>query len=154
MERSSTSTRAKPRNPISIANVTTRDGSLNTVIQKPLKAPPKAPMIRHKPKASIIGVPDSTNQPNTQAERPIIEATDRSISAFRIIKTMTKATMIFSIDNSNILIWLSMLRKDSELRALTKMTDTRIRLRNPSQLLNFFKIDINVPSSKSRVRLS
>ena len=48
MERSSTSTRANPRKPISIARVTTRDGRRTTVIQNPLNAPPAIPIRRQR----------------------------------------------------------------------------------------------------------
>ena len=113
---------------------------MNTVIQKPLNAPPRTPIIRHSTIDIIIGLPDSTSQPKAQAESPIIEATERSISALMIINTITRAIIIFSIDNSKIFIWLSMLRKDSELNVFTTIIKSKIKLRNPSQLFSLLYI--------------
>ena len=43
--------------------------------------------------------PCSHIQPNAQADSPIIDPTDRSISALTITKVITSATMIFSMDS-------------------------------------------------------
>ena len=104
MERSSTSTRASPRNPISIARVTTRDGRPTTVIQNPLNAPPRIPMKRQARIAAGMGTPCWTSHPRAQADSPIIDATERSISAFRMTKVMMRATMTFSIERAKRLI--------------------------------------------------
>ncbi len=41
-------------------------------------------------------------------------ATERSISPLMMTKVMTRATMIFSTDNWNMLIWLPTVRKTGE----------------------------------------
>ena len=104
MERSPINTLASPRKPISIANVTTKDGSFTTVIQNPLNAPPTAPIVIEAIRAIVIGIPDSTNQPKAHAERPIIDATDKSISALIIIFAIINAIITFSIDKTKRLI--------------------------------------------------
>ena len=48
---------------------------------------------------SGTGTPCKNSQPNAQADIPIIDATDRSISALRITKVMIRAMMIFSMDS-------------------------------------------------------
>ena len=134
MERSSTSTRARPRNPISIARVTTRDGRPTTVTQNPLNAPPRIPMKRQARIAAGMGTPCCTSQPRAQAESPIIDATERSISAFRMTKVMMRATMTFSIERAKRLTWFSVVRKDGEVRAFIAMMQSSSTARKPSQL--------------------
>ena len=47
----------------------------------------------------------------TAAERPIIEATDRSISPLMMTKVMIRITMAFSMPSWKRLTWLLMVRK-------------------------------------------
>ncbi|MCU0829799.1 MAG: hypothetical protein MUE52_21085 [Tabrizicola sp.] len=60
------------------------------------------------------GTPACTIQPKAQAARPMTLATERSISPLMMTKVMTRATMIFSTDNWNMLIWLPTVRKTGE----------------------------------------
>ena len=99
MERSSSNTRASPRYMISVARVTTRDGRPITVIQKPLNAPPITPTSSPTSRARGMGTPWLCSQARVQAARPIMEATERSISALMMMKVMARATMIFSMDS-------------------------------------------------------
>ena len=135
MDRSSTSTRAKPRKPISIARVTTREGRRTTVIQNPLNAPPRSPRRRQTASAAGVGTPCWISQPRAQADSPIIEATERSISPFRMTKVMMRTTITFSIERANRLIWLPMVRKDGDVRAFIATMASSSPARNPSQLL-------------------
>ena len=104
IERSSTTTLARPRKPISIARVTTKEGSFMKVIQKPLNNPPAIPINKHEAKAVAIEAPASTIHPRAHAASPIIDATERSISALMMMKAMIKAMMTFSIDSAKRLI--------------------------------------------------
>ena len=51
--------------------------------------------------ASGSGTPSWNSQAMTAAARPMIEATDRSISALTMISVSISATMIFSIESWN-----------------------------------------------------
>ena len=53
------------------------------------------------------GTPSSNSLAITQAARPMIEATERSISPLMMISVMVSATMIFSIDSWNRFTMLS-----------------------------------------------
>ena len=103
--RSSTRTRASPRNPIRVASVTTSEGRPTRVMNQPFSAPPSTPMPSEMAMAAGAATPCSlTIQPKAQADRPIMEPTDRSISPLMMMKVITRATMIFSIDSWNRLI--------------------------------------------------
>ena len=71
-------------------------------------------MIRQRPIAVLVEVPDSTIHPRAQAANPIIEATERSISALRMMKVMIRAMMIFSTDRTKRLTWFSTVRNAGE----------------------------------------
>ncbi len=64
-------------------------------------------------------MPPSTITPKAQAESPIIEPTDRSISALMMTKAMTRAMMIFSTESWKRLIWFETVRKSEPRLALT-----------------------------------
>ena len=74
------------------------------MIQNPLNAPPAIPIRRQMASAAGMGTPCWISQPSAQADSPIIDATDRSISPLRMMKAMMRTTITFSIERANRLI--------------------------------------------------
>ena len=69
------------------------------VTQKPLNNPPNMPISKQIANAVGIETPASTSHPRAHAASPIIEATERSISALMMMNAMIKAMMTFSIES-------------------------------------------------------
>ena len=64
------------KQPISVASVTTSDGSPTRATKNPFRNPPKSPTPRHKRQATAAGTPASpTIVAKAQADSPIIEPT-------------------------------------------------------------------------------
>ena len=69
------------------------------VTQKPLNNPPNMPISKQIANAVGIETPASASHPRAHAASPIIEATERSISALMMMNAMIKAMMTFSIES-------------------------------------------------------
>src|SRR5215217_4720931 len=81
-----------------------------------------------------MGTPDSKSAAAIAAERPIIEATDRSISPLMMTKVMIRTTIAFSIPNWKRFTWLLMVRKFGTRVTLYARTTRRTTRSSPSQL--------------------
>ncbi len=62
------------------------------------------------------------------------EATERSISALMMMKVMASATMIFSIDSWNRLIWFCSVRNCGTMAELTETVTIRMTSSRPSHV--------------------
>ena len=101
MERSSTRMRVAPRQPIRPASVTTSEGSPRKATHMPCSRPAPAPASMATAIASQNGAPPSCIAATTAAEKPITDATERSISPLMITKAMTTAMITFSTERWN-----------------------------------------------------
>ena len=69
-----------------------------------------------------------------------MEATDRSISPLMITSVMMTATITFSIDSWNRLIWFWTVRKSGEASVFSTKRAMKTRSTNPSQLRRLFRV--------------
>src|SRR5690606_17820597 len=111
------------------------EGRPTRVMKKPLTPPPAIPISSTSAMASSPETPFWTSQPKAQAARPIIDPTDRSISALTMISVIASATTTFSIESWNRLIWLATVRYCGDSAVLIAMVATSATSRKPSQLL-------------------
>ena len=86
--------------------MTASDGSPTIATQKPLSSPhrradPEGDDDRRPPSET----PWLVSQATTTAARPIIDATERSISPLMMTKVMIRTTIAFSMPSWNRLIW-------------------------------------------------
>ena len=88
-----------------VASVTTSDGRPTMAIQKPLKSPMTRPTSRATRMASSIPTPCSQSTATMTAERPMTEATERSISPLMMTNVMASTTMAFSMLFCQRLTW-------------------------------------------------
>ena len=79
--------------------MTASDGRPTRAIQKALLSPARTPAASAMRIASGIGAPCWNVQAMTQADSPMIEATERSISPPMMTSAIVSATMLFSIDS-------------------------------------------------------
>ena len=119
---------------MSVAKVTTREGSPTRVINSALTQPPAAPISKTSGIAQSALTPLFTSQPNAQAASPIIEPTERSISALMMTKVMASATITFSIESWKRLIWLARVMNCGVSKLLMPTTSSRTDKSRPSQL--------------------
>ena len=101
IERSSTRTRAAPRQPMSPASVTTSDGSPSRATHHPWISPAPAAATSATRIASTIGTSCSCSAASTLADHAMTDATERSISPDTMTNVIVTTTITFSMCSWN-----------------------------------------------------